>query len=78
MSSPPKLKKPEKVLSIKEAVMSLSHTVKVENSISKVLSDTSLSCPPAVPILVCGERVDESAVECFEYYSITECDVISE
>lgn len=78
LSSPPKLKKPEKVLSIKEAVMSLSHTVKVENSISKVLSDTSLSCPPAVPILVCGERVDESAVECFKYYSITECEVISE
>ncbi len=78
LSRPPKLKKAERVLSIKEAVLLLSETVEVKNSISKVLGNTSLSCPPAVPILVCGERIDESAVECFEYYSITECDVVKE
>ena len=78
LSQPPKLHKAEKVLSIKDAIMSLSETVDIENSIGKVLCNMALSYPPAVPILVCGERIDESAVECFSYYSITECDVINE
>jgi arginine/lysine/ornithine decarboxylase len=35
-----------------------------------------VGCPPAVPIVVSGERIDESAEECFAYYGITHCAVI--
>jgi len=28
---------------------------------------------PAVPILVCGERITAHTLDCFEYYGITEC-----
>jgi hypothetical protein len=31
-----------------------------------------------VPIVVCGERIDEAAVRCFAYYGIESCAVVCE
>lgn len=73
---PPHLQKPEKVMSVRDAVMSASECVEIKDSLHKVLSDMSLSCPPAVPILVSGEKIDENAIKCFSYYGITKCSVV--
>jgi arginine/lysine/ornithine decarboxylase len=43
-----------------------------------VLADTSLSCPPAVPIAVPGERLNAEAAACFRYYGISSCFVLQE
>ncbi|MDO4747961.1 MAG: aminotransferase class I/II-fold pyridoxal phosphate-dependent enzyme [Eubacteriales bacterium] len=73
---PPMLKKPQRVMSVRDAVMSNSKTVCVSDALNQVLSTVTLSCPPAVPILVCGELIDESAQKCFEYYQIENCDIV--
>lgn len=65
--------RPEKVLSVREAMFSPARTVPVEESLGLVLADASVGCPPAVPILVCGERIDQNAIACFQYYGITHC-----
>jgi len=41
-----------------------------------VLGATTVACPPAVPIVVCAEEIDQKAVELFEYYGISECTVV--
>ena len=76
LTTPPKLKKAEKVMSIRNAVMSISENVDVKDSIDKVLCDMTLSCPPAVPILVSGEKIDKTAVDAFAYYGITNCNIV--
>ncbi len=66
----PQLHKCEKVLSIRKALFSQSEEIPVSLCIGRVLADAAVSCPPAIPIVVCGERIDKDAVKLFEYYGI--------
>ena len=58
--------------------MSPCETVAVEDSVGRVLAAASVGCPPAVPIVVCGEVIDENAVRCFRYYGIETVTVVEE
>ena len=71
----PAFHKCKKVLSVREAMLSVGECVKTEDAVNRVLVSPSVGCPPAVPIVVCGELVDETAVEIFKYYGIKECTV---
>lgn len=75
LEAPPMPGKAVSVRSIREAVLAPREDVPVSESIGRVLSLQHLSCPPAVPILVAGERIDENALTCFKYYGITHCTV---
>ena len=63
-------------MSIREAMLSPSKTVPAEKSIGRVLAAPSVGCPPAVPIVICGECINEAAVKCFAYYGIDTCGVV--
>lgn len=75
---PPAFRLPERVLSVREATFSACETIPVENSAGRVLAAASVGCPPAVPIVVCGERIDDDAIDCFRYYGIETCTVTKE
>ena len=66
------------VMSVREAMLSPSETVTVEESVGRVLAAASVGCPPAVPIVVCGERIDSEAAACFAYYGIKTCVVVAQ
>ncbi len=66
----------KRVLPIREAMLSPSELLPVADCIGRILAVPTVGCPPAVPILVCGEVVDAHAVECFRYYGISECCVV--
>ena len=68
----------EKILSIRDAMFSPSEVVPVSESEGRILAAPSVGCPPAVPILVCGEKIDLCAVECFYYYGIQKVSVVKE
>ncbi len=74
-SRQPAFTQPEQVLSIRQALFSPAHTVAVEESLGCILASPSVGCPPAVPIVICGERIDEAAIARFQYYGITHCKV---
>lgn len=76
LDSAPPLPHPQRVISLRDAMLSAGATRAVEDSVGRIFADATLSCPPAVPILVCGERIDEDAVACFRYYGITQIQVI--
>ena len=73
---PPEMGLPEKIKSIREAAMAAKETVAAKDSLGRILADVSVSCPPAVPIVVCGERIDVDAIRCFDYYGIDTCTVV--
>lgn len=66
----------QKRLSIREAVMLPSESLLIDSCLGRVVAMPSVGCPPAVPIAVAGEMIDENALECFKYYGINKCNVI--
>jgi len=75
-SAAPRPVEAEAVLSPGEALFSPSETVPVRNALGRILATPSVGCPPAVPILICGERINDGAVEAFLYYGVEECAVV--
>ena len=77
-TAPPIPSKAERVMRVREALLSPAETVLVSESVGRILASPSVSCPPAVPVVVCGERIDEAAVRAFTYYGIDSCRVVKE
>ncbi len=73
---PPAVGKTERKMSIREAIMLPSVETEVENALGRVLSNATVSCPPAIPIAVCGELIDRNTIELFKYYGIEKCRVV--
>lgn len=73
---PPEMGLPERAMSIRDAAMAAKEIIPARESLGRILSDVSVSCPPAVPIVVSGERIDEDAIRCFDYYGIDTCTVV--
>ena len=66
----------ERVLSVREALFAPAEAVPVESCEGRILAAATVGCPPAVPILVCGERITKDAMKCFAYYGIKTCSVV--
>lgn len=66
----------ERVCSIRRAVLSPSETVFVENSAGRVCASPTVSCPPAVPIVISGERITDNDVALFRHYGVENISVI--
>ena len=65
-----------KKLEIREAMLSDSEVLPVKQCVGRILAVPTVGCPPAVPILVCGEQIDEHAIDCFAYYGLADCCVV--
>lgn len=74
----PRLPRGKKILSIREAALLPRERISVQHCVGRILADPSVACPPAVPIGVCGEQLNEAAQACFAYYGITCCKVVKE
>ena len=73
---PPEFKKKSRAISIREALTSPFEVLEVEKCLGRVAAVSNVACPPAVPIVISGEIIDENAIECFKYYGIKTCKVI--
>ncbi|MBO6065773.1 MAG: PLP-dependent transferase [Lachnospiraceae bacterium] len=72
----PPLPTPEKAMSIREAMFSPREKLPTDQAAGRVLADACVSCPPAVPVIIAGERITPQAAKCMSYYNITACDVV--
>ena len=75
---PPKADKCEEVLSPMAALTAKKETVAVKDSVGRISADISVSCPPAVPIVISGERINESTKKALEYYAVRQIEVVAE
>ena len=75
---PPLLSRPVMRMRAREALFAPQETIPASEALGRVLAAPSVTCPPAVPVVVCGEEIDQSAIECFAYYGIETCTVVIE
>lgn len=75
-SAPPPPPRPAAVHTPREALFAASELVSPDAALGRVSASAVLSCPPAVPLAVCGERIDECVVANLKYYAHTRCAVL--
>ena len=63
-------------MSIREAIMSKSETVHIRNSVGRICACPTVSCPPAVPIAVSGEKITKEEIKILLAYGIDRVDVV--
>lgn len=66
----------QRVCSIREAMFARHEQVAVPDAVGRVCASPAVSCPPAVPIAVCGERITAEMADLFLRYGIETVDVI--
>ena len=69
-------KNAEKALSIREAMLSARVRIPVEKAEGQICASPCVSCPPAIPIAVSGERITREHIALFKTYGIEEIDVV--
>lgn len=60
----------EQKLSIREAIFAEQETVKTPDSLGRICGTPTVGCPPAIPIVVAGEVINEQAIQLFKYYGV--------
>lgn len=68
----------EQACSIRQAAFSFCETVAAADSLGRICGLPTVGCPPAIPIAVSGERIAPEALALFEYYGISQVEVLVE
>ena len=71
--TPPTFLLPRRIISPREAILSPCERISAREAKGRILAQSTVGCPPAVPIIMSGELIDENTVRCFEYYGINSC-----
>lgn len=67
---------PKQETSIREAVFAKQHSVSVDEANGKVCGGIQVSCPPGIPIVMPGERIDSEAVEALKLYGVKSVEIL--
>ena len=78
LDTPPRILPCEAVYSPREASFLPSEEIDMDDALGRVLAFSTVSCPPAVSVIIAGERFNESTVQLCKYYGINKCHVIKE
>ena len=68
--------KPQKVMSIRSAILSQSESVSAYNAEGRVCASPTVSCPPAVPIVMSGELISGEEIALLKRYGIEKVEVV--
>lgn len=61
---------------IRRAMLSAKEKILVSDAVGRICASASVSCPPAIPIAVCGDVITKDTVKAFKYYGIEEVYVV--
>jgi arginine/lysine/ornithine decarboxylase len=70
--------RPERVMSVRDAVLADSEKISVSMALNRVCASPSVSCPPAIPIVVSGERISAQSIALFNRYNAKEIEVVKD
>lgn len=71
-----KISTPAPELSIRDAIFSDSETVDVTLAEGRICAAPTVSCPPAIPIAVSGEKISKEHIELFKHYGIEKIKIV--
>ena len=66
----------ERAVSIRQAIFSPYERISVSEGLGRICAAPTVSCPPAIPIVVSGELIGPQAMELFLHYGVTNIEVI--
>ena len=66
----------EKAMSVREAALSEFESIDVDKSAGRICAAVNVPCPPAVPIAVSGEIINENCIKIYKNYGILKVNVI--
>lgn len=66
----------ERAMSIRSAIFAASEIVDVNTAQGRVCASPTVSCPPAVPIVMSGEIINADHIKLLEYYGIEKVSVV--
>ena len=76
LSKPPRLPMPNVKMTPHDAIFSDSEVLPSRKCRGRICAASAIGCPPAVPLIVGGEVIDDSVIENLEYYGIKNCTVV--
>ncbi len=77
-AAPPTFALLQRVLTPRQALFAPACTLPADQCAGRILAAVTVGCPPAVPLVVSGERITEQTVDAFAYYGIRQCRVVLE
>ena len=66
----------ERVCSVREAMFAPRETIPTAQSLGRVCGAPTVGCPPAIPVVVSGERIGPEALELFRRYGVEQVEVL--
>ena len=68
----------EQAMPVRQALFAPQETVAADQALGRICGAPTVSCPPAVPIAVSGERIGPEALTLFAHYGVEWGDVVKE
>ena len=75
---PPQIPRPKQAMRPRQAMLAESEMLSTEQCLGRISAAAAISCPPAIPLAVCGERIDRQVLDCLDYYGVSSCAVVKE
>ena len=66
----------ERVCSVRKALFAPRETMPAAQSLGRVCGAPTVGCPPAIPVVVSGERIGPEALELFRRYGVEQVEVL--
>ncbi len=66
----------QRKMTIRDAIFAKQEQVPITEAVGRICGTPTVSCPPAIPIVVSGEMIGECAIPLFEQYGIKAVDVV--
>lgn len=70
------LKEGVRRMSVRAAMLGTQEIVPIKKAVGRICAAPTVSCPPAVPIVISGEEITEEAAEIFRFYGIEKIAVV--
>ena len=57
-------------VSLREAMLGPQEIVPIKKALGRICAAPTVSCPPAIPIVISGEEITKEAIEIFRFYGV--------
>ena len=74
--TPPIASRPTRAISIRDAIFANSELIDVKDAQGRICASPTVACPPAVPVVMSGELIDNAAVALMLYYGTEKISVV--
>ena len=66
------------VFDVRQAVLAQSETVLLDDAVGRICAAPMVACPPAVPVVISGERITQAHIKAMKYYGYESINVVKE